>query len=111
MKMHYQKKITLCKPLKPNNPIGLLTIACKTATDNLSRFIEVVLASLIKNIEARIRETSHLCDVIGKLNSGMIPYITILVAFDIVNIHANINNDRSIAAVRNVLKTKENKTN
>ena len=40
----------------------------------------------------------------------MVSYITILIAFDIVNMHASIDNDRSIAAVRNALKTKENKT-
>ena len=105
-----KKKSTLYKPSKPNNPTGLLTIGCNTTIDNLSRFIEVVFASLINNIETRIRDTSHLLDVIGELNSGMIPYITILIAFDIVHMHASIDNDRSIAAVRNALKTKENKT-
>ena len=105
-----KKTSTLYKPSKRNNPTGLLTIGCNTTIDNLSRFIEVVFASLINNIEIRIRDTSHLLDVIGELNSGMIPSITILIAFDIVNMHASIDNDRSIAAVRNALKTKENKT-
>ena len=108
--MHYQKKGALYKPPEPNNPIGLLTIGCDTAIDNLSRFIEVAIASLINNIETRIRDRSHLLDIIGELNSGMIPYITILFDFDIVNMHASINIDRSIAAVRNALKEKENKT-
>ena len=54
------KKSTLYKPTKLNNPIGLLTIGCNTATDNLSRFIEAVFASLINNIEASIRDTSQM---------------------------------------------------
>ena len=40
----------------------------------------------------------------------MIPYNTILVSFDIVNMYPSIDNDRGIAAVRNALETRVNKS-
>ena len=54
------KSSTLHKTHKPNNSVRLLTTGCNTAFQNLSRFIEVVCASLTNNIETRIRDTSHL---------------------------------------------------
>ena len=79
----------------------LLTTGCNTAIENLLRFIEVVCAPLTNNIETRIRDTSHLLDIIDDINSEMIPDIKILVSFDIVNMYPSISNDRGIAAVRN----------
>ena len=73
------------------------------------RFIEVVCAPLTKNIETRIRDTSHLVDIIDELNSETIPDNKVLVSFDIVNMYPIIDNDRGIAAVRNALKTRSNK--
>ena len=95
------KNSTLYKTHKPNNPVRLLTTGCNTAIENLSRFIEVVCAPLTNNIETRIRDTSHLLDIIDDINSEMIPDIKILVSFDIVNMYPSISNDRGIAAVRN----------
>ena len=73
-------------------------------------FIEVACAPLTNNIETRIRDTSHLLDIIDELNSEMIPDNTILVSFDIVNMYLSIDNDRGIAAVRNALETRANKS-
>ena len=40
----------------------------------------------------------------------MIPDNSILVSFNVVNMYPSINNDRGIAAVRNALETRANKT-
>ena len=100
------KTSTLYKIHKPNNLVRLLTTGCNTAIENLSRFIEVVCAPLTNNIETRIRDTSHLLDIIDELNSERIPGNTILVSFDIVNMYPSINN----TAVRNALETRANKS-
>ena len=86
MKILYQlKNSTLYKTHKPNNPVRLLTTGCHTTIENLSRFIEVICAPLTNNIETRIRDTSHLLDIIDELNSERILLNTVLVSLDIVN--------------------------
>ena len=55
-----------------------------------------------------MRDTSHLLDIIDELNSEMISDNTILVSFDIVNMHPSIDNDRGIAGVKNALETRAN---
>ena len=61
------KNSALYKTHKPNNPVRLSTTGCNTAIENLSRFIEVVCAPLTNNIETRIRDTSHLLDIIENI--------------------------------------------
>ena len=61
------KNSALYKTHKPNNPIRLSTTGCNTAIENLSRFIEGVCAPLTNNIETRIRDTSHLLDIIENI--------------------------------------------
>ena len=63
------KNSTLNKTHKPNNLERLLTTGCNTAIENLLRFIEVVCVQLTNKIETRIRDTSHLLDIIDELNS------------------------------------------
>ena len=104
------KNSALYQTHKPNNPVPLLTTGCNTAIKNLLRFIEVVCAPLTNNIETRIRDTSHLLDIIDELNSERIPDNTILVSFDIINMYPSIDNDRGIAAVRNALDTRAYKS-
>ena len=104
------KNSALYKTHKPNNPVRLSTTGCNTAIENLSRFIEGVCAPLTNNIETRIRDTSHLLDIIDELNSERIPDNTILVSFDIINMYPSIDNDRGIAAVRNALETRAYKS-
>ena len=79
------KNSALYKTHKPNNPVRLSTTGCNTAIENLSRFIEGVCAPLTNNIETRIRDTSHLLDIIDELNSERILLNTVLVSLDIVN--------------------------
>ena len=104
------KNSTLYKTHKPNNPVRLSTTGCNTAIENLSRFIEVVCAPLTNNIETRIRDTSHLLDIIDELNSERIPDNTILVSFDLINMYPSIDNDRGIVAVKNALETRAYKS-
>ena len=104
------KNSTLYKTHKPNNPVYLLTTGCNTAIENLLRFIKLVCTPLTNNIETRIRDTSHLLDIIDELNSERIPDNTILVLFDIIKMYPSIDNDRGIAAVRNALGTRAYKS-
>ena len=100
------KNSTLYKTHKPNNPVRLLTTGCNTAIEHLSRFIEVVCAPLTNNNETRVRDTSHLFDIIDELNPERIPDNTILVSFDTMNMYPSIDNDKGITAVRNALETR-----
>ena len=104
------KNSALYQTHKPSNPVRLLATGCNTAIENLSRFIEVVCAPLTNNIKTRIRDTSHLLDIIDELNSENIPDNTILVSFDIINIYPSIDNDKDIAAVRNASETRAYKS-
>ena len=61
------KNSALYKTHKPNNPVRLSTTGRNTAIENLSRFIEGVCAPLTNNIETRIRDTSHLLDIIENI--------------------------------------------
>ena len=103
------KNSTLYKTHKPNNPVCLLG-GCNTAIENLLHFREAVCAPLTNNIETRIRDTSHLLDIIDELNLERIPDNTVLVSFDIINTYPSIDNDRGIAAVRNALQTRAYKS-
>ena len=104
------KNSTLYKTHKPNNPVRLLTTGCDAVIENLSHFVELVCAPLTNNIETRIKDTCHLLDITDELNSEMIPDKTILISFDIVNMYPSIDNDRGIAAVRDALEARANKS-
>ena len=67
------KSSTLYTTHKSNNPVRLLTTGSNTAIESLSRFIEEVCGLLTNNIETRIRDKSHLLDIIDELNSERIP--------------------------------------
>ena len=79
------KNSTLYKTHKENNPVRLLTTGCNTAIENLSRYIESVCAPLTENFKSRIKNTSHLLDIVDELNENGLPDGVILVSFDIVN--------------------------
>ena len=59
---------TLYKTYKQGDPLRLLTTGCNTAIENLSRFIENVCAPLTKKMRYKIRNTSHLLDIIETIN-------------------------------------------
>ena len=57
----------------------------------------------------RIKDTTHLLNIIDDLNKDYISDNYILVSFDIVNMFPNIDNVRSIAAVTSFLNMRETK--
>ena len=69
----------------------------------------MVCAPLTNNIATKIRDTSHLLDIIYESNSEMIPDNTVLVSFDIVTMYPIIDNVRGMAAVWDALETSANK--
>ena len=104
------KNSTLYKTHKQGNPVQLLTTGCNTAIENLSRFIENVCAPLTENMRYKIRDTSHLLDIIDTINEKGIPDEIILVSFDIVNMFPSTDNVTGMDAVRLALnRTDSNK--
>ena len=62
------KNSTLYKTHKEGIPIRLLATGCNTAIGKLSRFIEKICAPLTNNINARIKNTEHLLQIIDNIN-------------------------------------------
>ena len=97
------KNITLYKTHREGNPVRLLTTGCNTAIENLSRFLEVVCAPITENMPSRIKNTSHLLEIIDDINDTGLSENAILVSFDIVNMFPSIDNAKGIEAVRSAL--------
>ena len=57
----------------------------------------------------RIKDTAHLLNIIDDLDKYYISDNYILVSFDILNMHPNTDNVRSIAAVTSFLNMRETK--
>ena len=84
-------------------PVRLLISGCNTAIENLSRFIEIICSPLTEVMQSRIKDTSHLLDIIDTLNEQAISHHTKLVSLDIVNMFPSIDNQRGIQAVQDIL--------
>ena len=97
------KNSTLYKTHKTGNPVRLLTSGCNTAIENLAKFIERVCAPLTENLRSRIKNTSHLLEIIDDINTRGIPDNTIMVSFDIINMFPSIDNVNGIKAVTSAL--------
>ena len=52
----------------------------------MSIYIEHVLFELSEGMPSRIKDSSHLLDIIDNMNSMLLPANAILVSFDLVNI-------------------------
>ena len=98
------KNATLYKTHKIGNPVRLLTSGCNTAIENLSRYIEKICAPLTENLPNRIRDTSHLLEIIDSLNIEGLPVDAKLVSFDIINMYPSIDNIKGMEAVRVALE-------
>ena len=79
-----EKNSTLYETHKQGNPVRLLTTGCNAAIENLSRFIGNICAPLSENMRYRIRDTSHLLDIIDAINEKGIPDEIILVSFELL---------------------------
>ena len=104
------KNPTLYKTHKQGNRVRLLTSGCNTAIENLARFIESICAPLTEELESRIRNTSHLLDIIDQINRECLPSNLTLVSFDIVNMFPSINNKNGIEAVTHKSIKQSNRT-
>ncbi|XP_057302660.1 uncharacterized protein LOC130636829 [Hydractinia symbiolongicarpus] len=97
------KNSTLYKTHKAGTPVRLLTSGCNTAIENLARFLEVICAPFTENMRSRIKNTSHLLDIIDSINEKGIPDHTQLVSFDIVNMFPSIDNRNGLDSVRKIM--------
>ena len=78
-----------------------------SGTKNLSRFIENICAPLTENMRYRIKDTSHLLDIIDTINEKGVPEEIIIVPFDIVNMFPSIDNVKRMDAARLALNTRD----
>ena len=100
------KNATLYKTHKTGMPVRLLTSGCNTAIENLSRFIEIICSPLTEVMQCRIKDTSHLLDIIDTLNEQPISNHKKLMSLDIANMFPSIDNQRGIQAVQDILNTR-----
>ena len=70
----------LVKTHKANNPVRIITSGCSTAVENLSIFVEKVLYKEVEIIPSRIKDTSHMLDIIDNLNDSNFPENSIFIS-------------------------------
>ena len=99
----------LVKTHKANNPVRIITSGCNTAVENLSIFVEKVLYKEVERVPSRIKDISHMLDIIDNLNDSDLPENSVLVSFDAVNMFPSIDNESGIKAVKKVLNDRESK--
>ena len=87
-------------------PVRLLTSACNAAVENLSRFIEIISSPLTEVMQCRVKDTSHLLDIIDTLNDQAMSNHTKFVSLDIVNMFPSIDNQRGTQGVHDILNTR-----
>ena len=103
------KMCGLVETHKANNPAKIITSGCNTAAENLSIFVEKVLYKEVEQIPSRIKDTSHMLDIIDNLNDSDLPENSALVSFDVVNMFPSIDNESGVKAVKKVLNDRESK--
>ena len=98
----------LYKTHKPGTPVRLLTSGCNSATEGISEYVEIKCAPLAQNLRSRIRDTSHMLDIIDELNKNGIPENAVLVSLDIENMFPSIDNVRGMETIRQRLEREQN---
>ena len=99
----------LVKTHKVDNPVRIITSGFNTAVENLSIFVEKVLYKEVERVSSRIKDTSHMLDIIDNLNDSDMPENSVLVSFHVVNMFPSIDNESGIKAVKKVLNDRESK--
>ena len=94
------------KTHKQGTPVRLLTSGCNTAIENLAIYIERVCLPLTEELPSRIKNTSHLLDIIDNINSKGLSANAILVSFDIVNMFPSIDNNYGLKVVATALENR-----
>ena len=91
------------KTHKIGNPTRVITSGCNTAIENLLIFVENAVYDVASELLSRIKDTNHMLDIIGNLNSLDLPLNSILVSFDIINMFPNIDNNLGLSSVKKYL--------
>ena len=102
-RVHPGVNYPLIKTHKPDNPARVITSGCGTPIENLSYFVEKYCKVAVDSISSRVRDTSHMLDIIDELNEIGISDGDVLVSFDIINMFPSIDNDTGIERVRRKL--------
>ena len=101
------KNCPLYKTHKSDIPVRVLTSGCNSATEKLSLYAEEKCKTLAQNLKSRIRDTSHMLEIIDDLNEvGPIPESAILVSLDVENMFPSIDNQRGLETLRQKLETR-----
>ena len=58
----------LIKTHKADNPAWVITSGCGTPTENLPLFVEKYCKIALDSISCRIRDTTHMLDIVDELN-------------------------------------------
>ena len=75
-------------------------------------FINICRNSLHKEVEripSRIKDTSHMLDIIDNLNDTNLPENSVLLSFDVKNMFPSTDNETGMKAVKKVLHGRESK--
>ena len=84
---------------KVGNPARIITSGCGTPTENLSFFVEKYCKVAVESISCRVRDTSHMLDIIDELNEIGVSDGDMLVSFDIINMFPSIDNKIGVEQV------------
>ena len=103
------KMYGLVKTHKVNNPVRIITSGSNKVVENLSIFVEKILYKEVERIPSRIKDTSHMLDIIDNLNDSDLLENFLLVSFNVVNMFPSIDNESGIKAVKKVLNGRESK--
>ena len=91
------------KTHKIGNPTRVITNGCNTAIENHPIFVENVLYGIPSELPSRIKDTNHMLEIIGNLNSVDLPSNSILVSFNMINMISNIDNKLGLSSVKKYL--------
>ena len=58
----------LIKTHKANNPARVITSGCGTPTEKLSLFVETYCKVVVDSIECRVKDTTHMLQIVDELN-------------------------------------------
>ena len=90
----------LVKTHELNNFVRIIASDWNATIKTLSIF----LCKKVEGIPSRIKDSSHMLDIIDHLNDSDLTENSALVSFDVVNMFPSIDNESGIKAVKKVLK-------
>ena len=94
----------LVKTHELNNFVRIIASDWNATIKTLPIFLKEVLCKKVEGIPSRIKDSSHMLDIIDHLNDSDLTENSALVSFDVVNMFPSIDNESGIKAVKKVLK-------